>query len=581
MSEHIDNQTKENDQITEQNDAQQEVKAELIEQTEKQVQPIIIPLQIMPCFYTGPFNDAPTKVAEEPVKEEEELVDEKVSKVRFSRVETKKKDKKPKENSGKKKPLQIVCASLLVLVCACMFALSFCGVVEADVDNFSSSGVTNLGLKLEFSAVDLIDGMIATTYDFQTTSELYNSNLGERIEKCENEMLESLENDSKSGSGNTLSDKTKKLVVKYTKLHFFGNLSFEWANGSAGEVHFILAGVMGLIYIAISATMLALSIAWLVFVCKSKESNLGRVAVCMSTALLVVIIMLLIHMMGLGSTSGFSLAITCICALAICGGVLLFALIYGIVRAPKGERCKVAIKTASAVLVLSVLAFAFAPVLVHIVSFGSTTMEFDTGIGALEETVMPDAEIDYYAKYADEYILSSSKDITGYLSKLDEKWLNDQFVKMSVVEAANNMIVQSLAFHSAKNVEVFSLGYFMVFVVAVISAICLALVFDFVLGGKNHQKAELALKVMIAILTLFMLAIYSSAIGIVNAEYKDANVENMAVTVGYGIVMVAVMSLFSLALDSVVVGLANKKAKAVAIEEGAQCNPYQLESATA
>lgn len=579
MSEHIDNQTKEKDQMTEQNDAQQEVNAVLTEQTEKQVQPIIIPLQIMPCFYTGPFNDAPTKVAEEPVKEEEKPVDEKQGKVRFFRAETKSKDKSPKENSGKKKPMQIVCAVLLVLVCACMFALSFCGVVETDFEENLGSGI-NVGLKIDFTTIDLIDFMHATTLDYRDENEIQSSELGAEIRECQREITKSLQNDLKNG--NSLSNETKKLVVKMLKLETKAMLSLESADLSAEEVHFVLAGALSLVYMVISATMFALSIAWLVLVCKGKESNLGKVAVCMTAVLFVLLIVLLLHMIEL-SILKFSIATTMISALAICGAVLLSAFILGIVRAPKGVRGMVAIKATSAVLVLSVIAFAFAPAIVHIAKFEACDIHVDKNLSQLESTILTIDELEH-ADFDKEDLKNLSQSIE-FLDQVSGsgtvEGYDGEFIITIVDTYAEQAFLGSLLMHDFKAIEIFSLGYFMVFAVAIFSGICLALVFDFVLGGKNHAKAELALKVMIAILTLFMLAICSSAIGIANAEYKDANIENMAVTVGYGIVMVAVMSLFSLALDSIVVGLSNKKAKAVEIAEDAPCEPFELESVTA
>lgn len=585
MSEHIDVQTKENDQSVEQNDAQQEVaqqevKAELIEQTEKQVQPIIIPVQIMPCFYTGPFNNAPTKVAEEPVEEKrEEQVDEKAGKVRFSRVETKNKDKKPKDNGGKKKPLQIVCAVLLVLVCACMFALSFCGVVETDLEE-TLGNTYNIDLKIEFTAVDLIDFMHTTTFDYKDENVLQNRELGSEIRECEKDLTESLQNDMQNGA--SLSNRTKKLVAKMVKLGIKAQLSLESADLSAEEVHFVLAGALSLAYIVISATMLALSIAWLVLVCQGKESNLGKVAVCITAVLFVLLTVLLLHMIEL-SILKFSIAITMICALAICGAVLLIAFILGISRAPKGVRGMVALKATSAVLVLAVVAFAFAPAIVHIAKLEASDIRVDKNLSQLESTILTIDELEH-ANFDKEDLkeLSQSIEFVDQISESGTADGYDEEIIITIVDAyAEQAFLGSLLMNNSKTIEIFSLGYFMVFAVALFSGICLALLFDFVLGGKNHQKAELALKVIIVILTLFMLAICSSAIGIANAEYKDANVENMVVKVGYGVVMMAVMSLFSLALDSIVVGLANKKAKAVEITEDAPCDPFELENATA
>lgn len=575
MSEQIDVQTKESEQVLEQNGAQQEVKAEAVDNVEKQVQPIIIPLQIMPCFYTGPFNNTPTKVAEEPVEEEKQEEPIPQKKVRFVRADSK--EKKPKENCAKKKPLQIVCAVLLVLVCACMFALSFCGVVETDFEENLGSGL-NVGLKVEYTTIDLIDFMHATTLDYRDANEIERSELGEEIRECQREFSESLRNDMQNG--NSLSDETKKLVVKMLKLEMKARLSLESADQSAEEVHFILAGALSLAYIVISATMLALSIAWLVLVCQGKESNLGKVAVCITAVLFVLLTVLLLHMIEL-SILKFSIAITMICALAICGAVLLFAFILGIVRAPKGVRGMVAIKATSAVLVLSVIAFAFAPAIVHIAKLEASDIRVDKNLSQLESTILTIDELEH-ANFDKEDLKELSQSIE-FLDQISESVTADGYdeeIIITIVDTyAEQAFLGSLLMNNSKTIEIFSLGYFMIFAVAIFSGICLALIFDFVLGGKNHQKAELALKVIIVVLTLFMLAICSSAIGIANAEYKGADVENLSAMIGYGIVMLALMSLFSLAIDSIVVGIANKRAKAPTVQDDS--NPFELEAQVA
>lgn len=575
MSEQIDVQTKESEQVLEQNGAQQEVKAEVVDNVEKQVQPIIIPLQIMPCFYTGPFNNAPTKVAEEPVEEkQEEPVPQK--KVRFMRADNK--EKKPKENCAKKKPLQIVCAVLLVLVCASMFALSFCGVVEADINNYFGNYAPNYDLTMEFGTVDLIDGMIATTYDYKNEVEFGKGKFAERLEKCAEEMQESLEKDL--SAGNTMSKETQKLVMKFAKLSVFAQLTFESENGTSAEIHFILAGVFSLLYIAITATMLALSIAWLVFVCKGKESNLGKVTVCIGAVALVVLIMILLHMVEVGSTV-LTIAITSICSLAICGAMLLFAFIYGIISAPKNVRGMVAIKATSAVLVLAVLAFAFAPAIVHKVEYDSKNITCDAGLSTLEGAVLTEEQIDSLTFNIRGKLNAYEEQIDYMMTMLGHNDQADARYEELISAEAGEMLVCALAIESVEVTPIFSLGYFMVFVVAIISAVSLALIFDFVLGGKNHQKTEIALKVIIVIIALFMLAICASAIGIANDGYKMDDVESVSATIGYGIVMLAVMSLFSLAIDCIVVGIANKRAKSALDQPNDNCEACQIEPAVA
>lgn len=576
-----DVQANQNEQVVEQNDERQEVKAEE-KVAPQQVQPIIVPLQIMPCFYTGPFNNAPTPVQEEPALEkEEEPIPQK--KTHFVRTP---KEKKPKEERPKRNALQIVCAVFLVLACASMFALSFLGVVETDLnESFGSEFTGDVDFKVEFSTIDLVDFMAATTYDYETDDDFSKGRLAERIEKCVEELQKSVEEDQKSGTY-TPSDKTKNLMVKYVKLYVMTEVSFESANGTAAEIHYILAGAFSLLYIAITATMLALSIAWLVFVCMGKESNLGKVTVCMSAVALVVLGMVLLHMIEVGTTI-CGLSITSICSLAIGGAVLLCAFIIGIARAPKGVRGMVAIKATSAVLVLAVVAFAFAPAIVHVVKVESTdnsSIEYklDTGLAALEGVVMTEEELESLTFNINGKLKQIETSILGILSMMGQDGVSDTVFTSLATVGATEMLVSALAFDNVDVLPIYSLGYFMIFAVAILSAVCLALIFDFVLGGKNHGKAELALKVIIVVLTLFMLAISAAAIGVANEGYKLDGVENISAMIGYGVVMIAVMSLFSLALDSIVVGIANKKAKAQLEQDvEVETEPVEAEPAVA
>ena len=183
-------------------------------------------------------------------------------------------------------------ASVFVL-CAILFALSFCGIIKIDVDDYFY-GVEEC--EVSISAVDVIDMMFAT------------ANVGnedkytDEYEELSERLRESMERDYNSRLDKyVLSTKSKNLLHDLSICMQKMMLSSEEAVGSAMFNNVIISGVFCLLNILFTAAMFIVSIISLLLVVLRKKNKVAKFLYALPAYLFISLMILFIVKTTMGA----------------------------------------------------------------------------------------------------------------------------------------------------------------------------------------------------------------------------------------------------------------------------------------
>lgn len=165
--------------------------------------------------------------------------------------------------------------SLILLLCALMFAFSFCPIYSIEYGDFVYA--SNSEDTFDILPTDAIALMFATARNYDPEDD------ERKIERLEEDLIQAHEDFEESFKDDynprtekyKLSAETKSLLRKYIMAYLNYSLSIK---GNANvKIGYILAGIFCLINVLFSATMLALSVANLVFAIMRKDAKFTKI----------------------------------------------------------------------------------------------------------------------------------------------------------------------------------------------------------------------------------------------------------------------------------------------------------------
>ncbi|MCM1306474.1 MAG: zinc ribbon domain-containing protein [Bacteroides sp.] len=445
--------------------------------------------------------------------------------------------------------LRIVRNVSVFILCAILFALSFCNIVKINADKYIGIGIN--GCDISVSAVDIIDIMCATAVS-DANEDKYADELLELSERLEqylkkdyNERLEKY----------YLSAKTKSLIHDLVIVYYKDYLCDESAKGSSLYNNIIIGGTFSLLNILFCAAMFIVATISLMAAILKKRSRVSKYLYFMPLYLFISLMILFLVKTTLGV--GTDIAGAMVAALFF-EAVAIVVTIVLIITAKKKKSLKTAIpKIVSIAMSIVICACLFAPMITaqyELVLKNKShlnTYDIPVDAGCLltylsdyeRENVGTDPESrEVYEKYI-ETLLASTSETTAYEFKdLEGEILARTIMRMLVYISGNYSAMGAL-----------SVGYYALLLVFLIFG-AFAVWATACLFKKSNEMYYLFSPIMV-----FIVTVLACSIGFIcDMNY---HLEDMPCnfTIGGGPIAALVLSIITLIFASVFKSVVDEK----------------------
>ena len=448
-------------------------------------------------------------------------------------------------------------ASVFVL-CAILFALSFCNIIKTNVDAYFDFQLE--GCEVNLSAVDVMEIMFSTA-DLSGDEERYsdeleelNVNLRESLQKDYNERLDKY----------FLSNKTKALLHDVMVCTQKDMLAAAQSEGSALYNNVIISGVFCFLNILFTAAMLVVSSISLLFVVLKKRNKVAKYLYAMPVYLFVTLIILFLVKTTLGTGAVVAGAMGATLFFELLAIITTVVLIFS---AKKKKVIKNAIpKLVSVAASIIVCACLFAPVFTAdyelILKNRTHPNTYSISVDAAGMiTYLPPSEVeslpsslnvDEYAQYRSriESILKNTSYLTASEFKEGGETLTRMIMMMVVYMAGNYSAIGAL-----------SAGYYVLMIVFMLFG-AFAVWSIASLFRKDNSIYCLFIPILILIATALGCSI--GWICIMNYHLEDLA---CSFTVGGGLISAIVLSVLTLVFVGIFSAVANKEKRVKAPDE--------------
>ncbi len=505
-------------------------------------------------------EEAERKAHDEAIKAEIAELNSQVAELK-SQISAKKKEiavkakqLSPKAQNDKKKgAVNLVRDSVVLLVCVILFALSFCPVMAIEVDSLlSQAGVRVEGADIGLSTIDYITLMSATTNSYESYADADEK----LVVKTEDALVALQEHISISSSSSkaTIDKEGNAILHKFAIYVLELEVGLESFDGTADEAKIIVSGVLSLIYILFATAMLVVAFINFLFTLLKKKKDMHTASLAMIPAYLVFSILLVFMCpIPLSKVAGAMITAMVFCALAIAGTIA-----YTVISAKKGTRVALIPKFVSALIVVIVMACAFAPAFTVTADIMPEDLSsrreysYDISLSALCELIIRDD-----VNIED---LSVQDDITNSLK--DETYSPAQLKSDMATEVATVMLIGCMHdYEEYKEISALSLGYWLMILVGIAGSISVGAIFASA-NGKKTGGLDLAMKILMIVFIVGMLV--CCIIGLVYAqdtlnEYYDIPKSRASFGIGGGVITMLIFSILAIVNDCVGNSLVKRK----------------------
>lgn len=467
---------------------------------------------------------------------------------------------KKKEISAKKKQLSskaqsnnntkvvnVIRDCVILAVCIVLFALSFCSVSTVKVDELLGNNIGGAqieGANVSFSSVDYITFMIYASKSYENESDV-----DERvITEMEDAMQELQEHINISTSGKITIDKKgnavlHKLVVAVIK----GEVGRIELDGTADEASLIANGVVALAYILFASAMLIVAFINFLLTLLNKNGSFNKSAMAMIPAYLIFAILLIFMCSNLASKLGGAMIATII----ICVFAIAAIIAYAVITAKKGTRLALIPKYVSALIVVIVMACAFAPAF--------TARALIAPIGS--QNRVPEYSYDISLDVLGQLIVRDDVNVSELSVRdlVDTYLANEAFSRTELKSEMANAIAAKIFvgcmqdYDSYKEISALSIGYWLMILVGIAGSISVGAIFA-VANGKKAGGLDLSMKILMVICIMGILA--CCIIGLTLAketlnDYYGISKGRASFGLGGGVITMLIFSILALINDGV------------------------------
>lgn len=464
------------------------------------------------------------------------------------------------QNDKKTKLVSIIRNSVVLAVCVILFALSFCSVSAMNIDGIlKEMGVSQIeGVKITLSTVDYVTLMSYTTKNYKSEAEVDDKIIAE----VEDAMTELQDHVTVSSSGKIMVDKKgnallRKIVLATLKMQA-GSAKID---GTGEEMNFILSGIVALLYILFASAMLVIAVINFLFGLLKNNNSLNKVATAMIPAYFIFALLTLFMCSGVGiKVAGAMIATLIFCVLAISAIVADI-----VIFAKKGTRLSLIPKFVSAIIVVIVIACAFAPAFTAKANIKPSGMSasreytYDLPLGVLGELIVGDNV--------------KLEDLSVNL--LIQTILTDESIQASTLKgdyatsvAAKVFIGCMQDYDSYKQISVLSIGYWIMILVGIAGTISVGAIFAMA-NGQKTAKLDMAMKILMIIFIAIMFVCCVAGLALADEtlhDYYAISKDRASFGLGGGVITMLIFSILALVNDCVsnkILKKANQKDGAV------------------
>lgn len=451
------------------------------------------------------------------------------------------------QNNNKTRLVNVIRDSVILAVCIVLFALSFCSVSTVKADELlanNAGGVQIEGANIGLSSVDCITFMIYASKSYETESDV-----DERvITEMEEAMQELQEHISVSASGKITVDKKGNTVLhKLVVITMKVEAGLAELDGTSDEASLIATGVVALAYILFASAMLIVAFINFLFTLLNKNTSLNKSAMAMIPAYLIFAILLIFMCSGLA----FKLGGAMIATIIICVFAIAAIIAYAVIFAKKGTRLALIPKYVSALIVVIVMACAFAPAF--------TARALIAPIGSPNRT--PEYSYEFSLDVLGELIVRDDVNVSELsVRDLVETYLTDEaFSRTELKSEMANVIAAKIFvgcmqdYEHYKEISALSIGYWLMILVGVAGSISVGAIFA-VSNGKKAGGLDLSMKILMVICIMGILA--CCIIGLTLAKetlnnYYGISEARASFGLGGGVITMLIFSILAIVNDGV------------------------------
>lgn len=449
------------------------------------------------------------------------------------------------QNDQKTKIVSIIRNSVVLAVCVILFALSFCSVSSMNIDGMlKDMGISQIeGMKITLSTVDYVTFMSYTTKNYKSEAEVDDKIIAE----VEDAMTELQEHITVSTSGKIMIDRKgnallRKIVLATLKMQA-GSAQID---GTGEETNFILSGIVALLYILFASAMLVIAVINFLFGLLKNNNSLNKVATVMIPAYFIFALLTLYMCSGVGiKVAGAMIATLVFCALAISAIVADI-----VIFAKKGTRIALVPKFVSAIIVVIVIACAFAPAFTAKANIKPSGMSvsreysYNLPLGVLGELVVGDNV--------------KLEDLSVNL--LIQTILTDESIQASALKGDYAMSVVAKVFigcmqdyEAYKAISALSMGYWLMILVGIAGTISVGAIFAMA-NGQKTEKLDIAMKILMIIFIAVMFVCCVTGLVLANEtlhDYYGISKGRASFGLGGGVITMLIFSILALVNDGV------------------------------
>lgn len=464
------------------------------------------------------------------------------------------------QNDQKTKLVSIIRNSVVLAVCVILFALSFCSVSSMNIDGIlKEMGISQIeGVKITLSTVDYVTFMSYTSKNYKSEAEVDDKIIAE----VEDAMTELQDHITVSTSGKIMVDRKgnallRKIVLATLKMQA-GSAQLD---GTGEEMNFILSGIVALLYILFASAMLVIAVINFLFGLLKNNNSLNKVATAMIPAYFIFALLTLFMCSGVGiKVAGAMIATLVFCVLAISAIVADI-----VIFAKKGTRIALIPKFVSAIIVVIVIACAFAPAFTAKANIKPSGMSvsreynYNLPLGVLGELVVGDNV--------------KLEDLSVNL--LIQTILTDESIQVSTLKGdyattvASKVLVGCMQdYETYKEISALSMGYWLMILVGIAGSISVGAIFAMA-NGQKTAKLDMAMKILMIIFIAIMFVCCVTGLVLANEtlhDYYSIAKDRANFGLGGGVIAMLIFSILALVNDCVsnkILKKANEKNGAV------------------